>query len=373
MEPERTQRDAVAAPSVLVVDAGPTGLMLAGELALARASCRILERRTEESNLTRAFGVHARTLEVLDMRGMADDLVSQGLRVLAVRPHLGRARLRLDLNHPESRFPYVLIVPQARTERLLEARARALGAEIIRGAEVVGVRQDDASVELVVKGPDGVRTERADYVVDCDGAHSAVRRLLGVGFVGASYDTHIMLADVRLSEELETAVNAYVGRDGVILLAAFGDGWYRAVIWDRHREHVPLEVPVGIDEVRESLRRIAGIDLKVVEMRWSTRFLSERRQAEFYRVGRAFLAGDAAHVHSPLGALGMNTGIQDATNLGWKLAAEVNGWAPSWLMDSYQAERHPVGLQALRVTDLLQRITLAPAAVRALRPVLAPG
>jgi 2-polyprenyl-6-methoxyphenol hydroxylase-like FAD-dependent oxidoreductase len=345
--------------------------MLAGELALARVSCRILERRAEESNLTRAFGVHARTLEVLDMRGMADDLVSQGLRVPAVRPHLGRARLRLDLNHPESRFPYVLIVPQARTERLLEARARTLGAEIMRGAEVVGVRQDDASVELVVKGPDGARTERADYVVGCDGAHSAVRRLLGVGFVGASYDTHIMLADVRLSEELETAVNAYVGRDGVILLPAFGDGWYRAVIWDRHREHVPLEVPVGIDEVRESLRRIAGIDLKVVEMRWSTRFLSERRQAECYRVGRVFLAGDAAHVHSPLGALGMNTGIQDATNLGWKLAAEVNGWAPSWLMDSYQAERHPVGHQALRVTDLLQRITLAPAAVRALRPVLA--
>jgi hypothetical protein len=137
-----------------------------------------------------------------------------------------------------------------------------------------------------------------------------VRRLLGVGFVGASYDTHIMLADVRLSEELETAVNAYVGRDGLALLPAFGDVWYRAVIWDRRREHVPLEVPVGIEEVRESLRRIAGVDLKVVEMRWSTRFLSERRQAERYRVGRVFLAGDVAHVHSPLGALGMNTGIQ---------------------------------------------------------------
>src|SRR5215213_5868926 len=371
MEPERTQRDAVAAPSVLVVDAGPTGLMLAGELALASLRCRILERRTEESNLTRAFGVHARTLEVLDMRGIADDLVSQGLRVPAVRPHLGRARLRLDLNHPESRFPYVLIVAQARTERLLEARARAFGAEIMRGAEVVGVRQNDTSVELVVKGPDGTRIEQADYVVGCDGAHSAVRRLLGVGFVGASYDTHIMLADVHLSEELEMAVNAYVGRDGVVLLPAFGDGWYRAVIWDRLREHVPLEVPVGIDEVRESLRRIAGIDLKVVEMRWSTRFLSERRQAERYRMGRAFLAGDAAHVHSPLGALGMNTGIQDAMNLGWKLAAEVHGWVPPCLLDSYQAERHPVGREALRVTDLLQRLTLAPPVVRAVRPTLA--
>jgi len=371
MEPERTKRDAVAAPSVLVVGAGPTGLMVAGELALARVSCRILERRTEESNLTRAFGVHARTLEVLDMRGMADDLVSQGLRVPAVRPHLGRAQLRLDLNHPESRFPYVLIVAQARTERLLETRARALGVEIMRGAEVVGVRQDDAGVELAVKGPEGIRTEWADYVVGCDGAHSAVRRLLGVGFVGASYDTHIMLADVRLSEGLETAVNAYVSRDGVVLLPAFGDGWYRAVIWGRRREHVPLEVPVGIEEVRESLRRMAEVDLKVVEMRWSTRFLSERRQAERYRVGRVFLAGDAAHVHSPLGALGMNTGIQDATNLGWKLAAEVHGWAPPWLLNSYQAERHPVGREALRVTDLLQHLTLAPPVVRVVRPILA--
>ena len=202
--------------------------------------------------------------------------------------------LRLDLKHPESRFPYVLIVPQARTERLLEARARALGVEISRGAEVVGLRQDQTGVEVVVEGPGGLRSERVDYVVGCDGAHSAVRRLLGVGFAGASYDTHIMLADVHLSETLSTSVTAYVGRDGVGLLPPFGDGWYRAVIWDRSREHVPLDEPLGIDEVRQSLRRIAGTDFGIQKMRWSTRFLSERRQAERYRVGRVFLAGDAA-------------------------------------------------------------------------------
>jgi 2-polyprenyl-6-methoxyphenol hydroxylase-like FAD-dependent oxidoreductase len=372
MESNQNQRRGpVDGSSVIVVGAGPTGLMLAGELALAGVPCRILERRTEESNLTRAFGVHARTLEVLDMRGMADELLPQGLRVPEVRPHLGKVQLRLDLNHPESRFPYVLIVSQARTEKLLETRARALGVDIVRGAEVVGLRQDDSGIEVMVDGPEGTRTERADYVVGCDGAHSAVRRLLGIGFVGASYDTHIMLADVRLSEELSTAVNAYVERDGVVLLPAFGGGWYRAVIWDRRRQHIPLEEPLGIEEVRDSLLRITGTDLGVKEMRWSSRFLSERRQAERYRVGRVFLAGDAAHVHSPLGALGMNTGIQDAMNLGWKLGAEVHGWAPPWLLDSYQSERHPVGRQALRVTDLLQRVTLAPAAVRAVRPVLA--
>jgi hypothetical protein len=192
-----------------------------------------------------------------------------------------------------------------------------------------------------------------------------------VGFVGSSYDMHIMLADLRLSEDLPTAVGAYLDRTGIVLLPPFGDGWYRAVIWDRERENVPLDEPLGIAEIRQSLRRIAGTDLGLRELRWSTRFLSERRQADRYRVGRVFLAGDAAHVHSPLGALGMNTGIQEAMNLGWKLGAAMHGWAPSWLLDSYEAERHPVGRAALRITDLLQRVTLAPAPVRALRPTLA--
>jgi 2-polyprenyl-6-methoxyphenol hydroxylase-like FAD-dependent oxidoreductase len=342
--------------------------MLAGELALAGVSCRILERRAEESNLTRAFGVHARTLEVLDMRGMADELVPQGLRVPAARPGFGKAQL--DLSRLESRFPYVLIVPQARTEVLLEARARALGVEIVRDAEVVVLRQDASGVELTVDGPDGARSERADYVVGCDGAHSVVRELLGVEFVGERYDTHIMLADVRLLDESQEVINIRASRDGMALLVPFGDGWHRAVIWDRRQEHVSIEEPLGFDEVRGSARRIVGTDYGMREMRWSTRFLSERRQAERYRVGRVFLAGDAAHVHSPLGAQGMNTGIQDAMNLGWKLAAEVRGWAAPWLLDSYHTERHPVGRAALRFTDLLQRFTVAPAVVRAVRPAL---
>jgi 2-polyprenyl-6-methoxyphenol hydroxylase-like FAD-dependent oxidoreductase len=358
-------------PSVLIVGAGPTGLALASELALAGVHCRVLERRATDSNLTRAFGVHARTLELLDMRGEADALIPQGVQVPEVQPKIGRRPLRLSLRHPDSRFPYVLIVAQARTESLLAQRAKRLGVEVVPGSEVVDLQQDDSGVDVVVDGPEGRRTERADFVVGCDGAHSAVRRLVKVGFAGRSYDIHIMLADVRLADDLPTAIGATIGKSGIVLLPPFGDGWYRAVVWDRDREDVALDEPLGIEEVRQSLRSIAGTDFGLAEMRWSTRFLSERRQAERYRVGRVFLAGDAAHVHSPLGALGMNTGIQDAMNLGWKLAAALHGWAPDWLLDSYQTERHPVGRQALLVTDLLQRVTLAPGPVRALRPVVA--
>jgi 2-polyprenyl-6-methoxyphenol hydroxylase-like FAD-dependent oxidoreductase len=355
---------------VIIVGAGPTGLMLAGDLAAAGVDVRILERRAEESNLTRAFALHARSLELLDMRGIADELVAQGFPLPEVRAHLGTGEIVFNMRHPDSRFPYTLVIRQARTEALLEKRARGLGVEFRAGAEVTDLRQDAEGVTVTVGGD---RTERASYVIGCDGAHSTVRRLLGVRFSGRSYDTRIILADARFDRDLPLAVNPFVGRDGVVLLPPYGDGWYRATIWDRTRQGVPLDQPVEIAEVRDSVRRIAGDDLGLAELGWSTRFLSERRQAERYRVGRVFLAGDAAHVHSPLGAMGMSTGIQDAANLSWKLVAALRGWAPPWLLDSYQAERHPAGRTALRFTDLLMRLAVAPAPVRLLRSVLAPA
>ncbi|MEV1177537.1 FAD-dependent monooxygenase [Nonomuraea sp. NPDC049784] len=355
---------------VIVVGAGPTGLMLAGDLAAAGIPVKVLERRAEESNLTRAFAVHARTLELLDMRGLAGGLVRQGVRLPEVRPHIKGRELIFNMRHPESRFPFVLILGQARTEAALEERARELGVEIVRGAEVSGLAQDATGVTLTLE--DG-REERAEYVVGCDGAHSAVRRLLSVGFSGRSYDTRILLADVLLKADLPLAVNPFIGDDGAVLLPPYGDGWYRATIWDRAGQAVPIEEPVGIEEVRDALLRISGQDLQLAEMRWSTRFLSERRQARHYRVGRVFLAGDAAHVHSPLGAMGMSTGLQDAANLSWKLAAAHQGWAPSWLLDTYESERHPVGRAVLRLTDLLRRLADAPAPVRLIRPYVAPA
>jgi 2-polyprenyl-6-methoxyphenol hydroxylase-like FAD-dependent oxidoreductase len=345
---------------VIVVGAGPTGLALACELALAGVRCRVLERRAEEPNITRAFALHARTLELFDARGLADEILLHGVRVDSVAPVPGAS---LDLGVLATRYPMIFIAPQSGTERVLAARAEQLGVEIVRGAEVLGIHQDDAGVRVEVGGA-RPRTERARYVVGCDGAHSAVRRLIGVEFAGRQYETHILLADVRLAEPPAEAMFARTSADGAVVAVPFGDGWFRAIAWDRQRDRVPLAEPVTHDEMRDAFRRIAGSDLGMGRPRWSTRFLSERRQAARYRVGRVFLAGDAAHVHSPLGGQGMNTGIQDAMNLGWKLAAAVHATAAPWLLDSYEAERHPVGERVLRMTDMFNRLVLGRSKVR---------
>ncbi|GAA4971630.1 2-polyprenyl-6-methoxyphenol hydroxylase-like FAD-dependent oxidoreductase [Nonomuraea thailandensis] len=349
---------------VIVVGAGPTGLMLACELAQAGVRCRLLERRAEQPNITRAFAVHARTLELLDARGLADDLLARGVPVRQVAPAPGAT---LDLRKLRTRYPMVLIVPQSGTEHLLEARARELGVEIVRGAEVVGLRQDDRRVVVELAGG---RTETASYAVGCDGAHSTVRGLAGIDFAGKQYQTHILLADVRVTEPPQDALFAEASDEGVVLMVPFGDGWFRAIAWDRLREQVPLDVPLPMEEMRDAFVRIAGTDFGMREQRWSSRFLSERRQAARYRAGRVFLAGDSAHVHSPLGAQGMNTGIGDAMNLGWKLAAVLRGRAPGGLLDSYERERHRVGAQVLTLTDAFNRLVLGRSAIRrALRNV----
>ena len=260
----------------------------------------------------------------------------------------------------------VLIAPQSAAEYLLEARARRLGVQIDYGAEVIGLQQDDTGVDLEIRTDGGIDTGRAGYVVGCDGSHSAVRRLIGVDFVGKQYETHILLADVQLAEPPAEAMFARNSDDGVVLCVPFGDSWYRAIAWDLKREQAPLSEPVTADEMRDAFLRIAGTDFGMSEPRWTSRFLSERRQARHYRVGRVFLAGDAAHVHSPLGGQGMNTGIGDAMNLGWKLAGVVHGWASAGLLDSYEGERHPVGAWVLTMTDAFNQLMVSHSRVRRL-------
>ena len=348
---------------VIVVGAGPTGLMLACELAMRGIGVRILERRSEIPNITRAFAVHARTLELLDCRGMADELLQRGVRINEIAPAPGAV---LDLTKLPSRFPMLLIAPQSGTERVLEARAHELGVQFSWGADVVALTQDATGVSVELG--DGT-TARAKYVVGCDGAHSAVRRLVGVDFVGNQYETHILLADVHMTNPPEEAMFARTNAAGIVLVLPFGDGWFRAIAWDRLREQAPLDEPVTEAEMLDAFHRIAGEDFGMNEMRWSSRFLSERRQARRYRADRVFLAGDAAHVHSPLGGQGMNTGIGDAVNLGWKLAEAVRGERSdpgkiTRLLDTYQSERHPVGTKVLRMTDAFNKLVLGTSAAR---------
>lgn len=361
-------QNSTSTADVLVVGAGPTGLLLAGDLAAAGVRVTVLERRGQESNLTRAFAVHARTLEELDARGLAEELIATGTPLRALRLF---GRLRIDLSGLPTRFPFVLITPQYNTERVLERRAEAAGARILRGAEVVGLRQDADGVELDVRGGDGSTTvHRGRYAVGTDGVHSAVRRLLDVPYPGESVVSSVMLADVRLERTPEEVITVGSTADGFAFLAPFGDGWYRAIAWDRRRR-LPEDAPVDPAELRGILRRTLGDDYGMQEPRWTSRFHSDERQVPQYRVGRVLLAGDAAHCHSPAGGLGMNTGLQDAANLGWKLAAAVHGHAPADLLDTYHSERHPVGTAVLRGSGTLIRVALADTAgTRLLRSLL---
>ncbi|MHC3467378.1 FAD-dependent monooxygenase [Streptomyces sp. 7R007] len=355
---------------VLVVGAGPTGLLLAAELAAAGADTTLVERRTEQSGLTRAFAVHARTLEVLDARGTADELIARGTPIDTVRA-LGGADL--DLTRLPSRFPYVLAVPQYETERVLRERAEAVGARVRWGTELVSLRQDDTGVEARLRARDGEeRTLRAAYLVGTDGVHSTVRRDVGMPFPGrSSVMRSLVLADVRLAEPPPDVFTVDGTGDGFAFLASYGDGWYRVITWYRHRQ-LPDDAPVTLEEVREDTRRVLGTDFRMHDARWLSRFHNDERQVPHYRQGRVLLAGDAAHTHSPAGGQGMNLGLQDAFNLGWKLAATVRGHADETLLDSYHAERHPVGRQVVRMTGALARLAvLRPAPLDVLRDLAA--
>ncbi|MBZ4324047.1 FAD-dependent monooxygenase, partial [Streptomyces huiliensis] len=351
------------APSadVLVVGAGPTGLLLAGDLAASGVRVTLLERRSTESNLTRAFAVHARTLEAFDARGLAEPLIATGHLVDGVRLS---GRTAIDLGRLETRFPGVLMTPQYHVERLLEERAEAAGATIRRGVCCTGLRQDADGVELDVEDVEDVeeghgtaRTLRARYAVGTDGVHSTVREAIGMPFPGRAVLDSVMLADVRLTDPPREVPAFRGGAEGFSFVVPFGDGWFRLIAW-RRGTRLPTDAPVDLDELTDVTRALFGTDFGLHEARWTSRFHSDERQVPRYRDGRVFLAGDAAHVHSPAGGLGMNAGIQDAANLGWKLAAVLHGRAGDALLDSYHAERHPVGEQVLRVSGAIVRTVL---------------
>ncbi|MEU6406806.1 FAD-dependent monooxygenase [Streptomyces sp. NPDC046985] len=351
---------------VVVVGAGPAGLLLAGDLAEAGIRCIVLERRVKDSNLTRAFSVNARTLEQLDARGVADELIETGLRSSVLQ------FLQIDLSRLPTRFPHVLVTPQYNTERVLRTRARTHGADIREGCKVTGIWQDATGVDVQVHDLGGTTQRlRADYVVGADGRNSTVRRSLGLPFPGRAAVRSMMLADVRLSDPPRHPPTVGAVGDAFAIVVPFGDGWFRVMAWNRHHT-MPDSAPVDLEEIRAVARRSLGHDFGMHDPRWISRFHSDERQSPRYRVDRVFLVGDAAHVHSPAGGMGMNTSIQDSANLGWKLAAVLRGRAPESLLDTYQAERHPVGRRVLlRSGALLRGVLTTPRPLCGLRDLAA--
>jgi 2-polyprenyl-6-methoxyphenol hydroxylase-like FAD-dependent oxidoreductase len=363
---------------VLIVGAGPTGLTAAGDLARAGRSVAVLERWAGENPSSRAFATMARTLEVLDARGLADDLLALGHRAPGVRLFGGA---RIDLTHLDSPYPFVLVTPQTHVDSALRRYALTEGADIRRGIEVIMLHQDADGVTVTARPKDDNdpahrQTWRSRYVIGADGAHSTVRRLLGADFPGKTVLTSIVLADVMLDHG-PSGGGLTVGATGDVLgfLAPYNraDGsWYRAMVWDRDHQ-VPDSEPVDNTEIIDILARAMGTDFGVINIGWKSRFHCDERQVEQYRHGRVFLAGDAAHVHSPMGGQGMNTGIQDAANLAWKLDAVLSG-ADDRLLDTYHDERHPIGKRVLIQSGLMARaVTLHPWPARWLRNLLAPN
>ncbi|MGW7242489.1 FAD-dependent monooxygenase [Streptomyces sp. NPDC054804] len=338
---------------VVVVGSGPTGLLLAGDLAVAGVPVTLLEKRPHRiSNLSRAFVLHARALEQLDARAVADELEAVGKPLARLNLFDG---LTLDLGGLPSRFRHVLVIPQYEVEKVLERRAVEAGVDFRYESEVTGLTQDADGVTVHVRGAAELR---AGYVVGADGMRSAVREAIGLPFPGRSAIRSVVLADVLLDEKPETLITAAAVGDAFAFLAPFGDGYHRVICWHRGRD-VPDHEPVDLDEVREITRLALGRDYGMREARWMSRFHSDERQAPGYRVGRVFLAGDAAHVHTPAGGQGMNTGLQDAANLSWKLAAVLHGHATPDLLDTYQTERHPVGRSVLRSSGAIVRLAMA--------------
>ncbi len=339
--------------AVVIAGGGPTGLMLAGELALAGIDVVIVERRaTQDLDGSRGGGLHSRTIEVLDQRGIADRFLAAGQKY----PFVGYAGTFLDISDFPTRHNCVLALWQSHFEPILAGWVEDLGVPILRSCEVVGFAPDDTGVDVELTGEASLR---AEYLVGCDGGRSLIRKAAGIDFPGWDPTSSYLIAEVDMDEP-EIGMRPEGGGIGPVNRED-GGGPYRVALLEKQVEHT--RVPT-LGDLREALLAAYGTDFGAHSPTWISRFTDMTRQAASYRSGRVLLAGDAAHVHPPQGGQGLNTGVQDAVNLGWKLAQVVNKTSPDSLLDTYHAERHPVGARVLHNTMRRSRSAASTSAAR---------
>jgi 2-polyprenyl-6-methoxyphenol hydroxylase-like FAD-dependent oxidoreductase len=370
---------------VIVVGAGPTGLVLAGELAIRGVAVAVVERSAVPSGQSRGGGVNSRTSEVLQMRGLLDDVVARSVpREASGSGHFAGLPVVLDATPWRTRWPNGLMIPQDRMEEIFEARLLELGVRVRRGAEVIGVEVGADSATATVRTADGTDSLTARFLVACDGGHSAVRKLTGTPFPGRAGTMAAVSADVELAgrgptvprtvrhiSEHTRAANGYWMMAHPLGGADDPDLVYRIIFGGG--DAVPeRDEPVTVAEIATALTAVHGAETVLGKVRWATRFSDATRQVEAYRSGPLLFAGDAAHIHPPMGGQGLNLGVQDAMNLGWKLAAHLRG--QDGVLDTYRVERHPVGARVIE-TARAQSILMAPrpddVAALALRDIVA--
>jgi 2-polyprenyl-6-methoxyphenol hydroxylase-like FAD-dependent oxidoreductase len=362
--------------ALLVIGAGPVGLTMANELARHGVRCRIIDRGAERLQTSRALAIFPRTLEAFETMGLADRFLVQGLRLYGLSLHHRQEEIaQIDLTSVASPFPFALGLPQSETERLLGENLSSLGIEVERGVELTGLTQTSDAVRAVLRHGDG-REEIVEtpWLIGCDGAHSTTRHTLGMDFAGAQYDESFILADVQLESTLaRDRVHLFLGEDGVLGVIPFAQNRWR-IVANIPPESRDQSLPdLTLPEVQALLDRRTVPGLQASDPVWLARFHISHRKVRQFRQLRVFLAGDAAHIHSPAGGQGMNTGIQDAFNLGWKLALVVRGNAAAQLLASYHVEREPVARDVLNLTDRITRMaTMRNSVAQSMRDFLLP-
>ncbi|AQZ63435.1 hypothetical protein BKM31_19955 [[Actinomadura] parvosata subsp. kistnae] len=344
---------------VLVVGAGPTGLTAAIELARQGVECVLIDERAEPARYSRALVLQARSLELLRLHGLSDALVRDGY--LAPGFNFGaddRTPAIVEMYHTGSRYPFMLTLSQEETERALAARLGELGGSVRRGLKLVDAVQDGTRVLATLADASGERsTLSARYLVDCGGSHSVLSRDHGTTEEHALFDGTALIADVLAEGDLPRGfVSLHTSDRGGLALLPFQNEYVRVIAFDLAKMGIPPTEPLELADVQETVDAIVPYPLRIRDPRWITRFRAQNRLLTTYRAGRIFFAGDAAHLYIPVAAQGMNTGIQDAFNLAWKLAWVCRGRAPASLLDSYDEERHAVGERTRKLSDLLFRL-----------------